>query len=246
MNDLHVFLNANSFINIVTSVVEGFKLEVGGLLFGDWFRTVNKILVEQVIPLQTAKRKPTEVHFNARRTKRVHQMWDNLTTYWPLGDFHSHPEYRGVKYMPEPSQTDQENLRNEEIEIIVAIWEAERRNPLDYVRDGKRISGAIGKYFVKIAAWYLDKNAKVQEAELWAPYIEIINAAYKAGLSPRPGRLFAPETTVSFQELRPLKKLISEYENSVFRSINSMNFNKANVILRKIEKVLNQIQRTKQ
>jgi proteasome lid subunit RPN8/RPN11 len=240
MNNLHVFLNANSFINIVTSVVEGFKLEVGGMLFGDWFSKVNKIIVEQAIPLQTAKRKPTSVHFNARRTKRVYDMWDNLTPYWPIGDFHSHPEYGAIRYRPEPSRKDIDNLRKDEIEIIVAIWETERRKPLKYIREGKRISGAVGRYHVQLAAWYLDSEVGIQEAELWVPYIEIINIAYNIGLLTRPGRLFNTETTVSFQELRPLKKLIKEYDSRVFRT---KDFKQAKSILQQAKKILKQIKR---
>ena len=54
MEILHVFLSADSFVTLVAAVAEGFKNEVGGIVFGDEFRSTKKMYVKQVIPLQTA------------------------------------------------------------------------------------------------------------------------------------------------------------------------------------------------
>jgi len=220
MSELNVVLTSESFIGIVASTVEAFKSEVGGLLFGDYYESVKKILVTQAIPLQTTDRKPTEVHFHPERTERVLSIWDDLSSYWPLGDFHSHPEYGGTVFPVDPSEEDKDFLQDDEIQLIVSIYEAVRSNELGYIRERRRISGAVGNYSIEMAAWYKDGSGDIREAELWCPYIHVINLSHELGIVSRPGRLYNSDAMVSNRELRTLRRLVRKYERAVFHSLN--------------------------
>lgn len=236
MSELNVMLSSESFIGIVASTVEAFKSEVGGLLFGDYYRSVNKILVSQVIPLQTALRKPTEVHYHPERTERVLSIWDNLSSYWPVGYYHSHPEYGGVVFTVDPSEEDKSSLQDDEIELIVSIYEAIRRDKLGYIRERRRISGAVGNYFIEIAAWHKDDSGNICEAELWCPYIQVINLSHELGIVSRPGQLYESESIVPNRELRTLRRLVRKYERATFHSLDEND-----PTLRDIKKVLKKI-----
>ena len=66
-----MIIRSNAFVGLVASVAEGFKDEVGGLVFGDSFVTTKKFVVDFVVPLQTTKRKPTEVHYHPKSTSLI-------------------------------------------------------------------------------------------------------------------------------------------------------------------------------
>lgn len=236
MSDLNVVLTSESFVGVVASTVEAFKSEVGGLLFGDYYRSVNKLLISQAIPLQTTLRKPTEVHYHPERTQRVLSIWDNLSSYWPVGYYHSHPEYGGTVYSVNPSDEDKNFIEDDEIELIVSIYEVKRRDKLGYIRERRRISGAVGNYFIEMAAWYKDDSGDICEAELWCPYIQVINLSHELGIVSRPGQLYESESVVPNRELRTLRKLIRKYERAVFRSLDE-----TDPVLREIKKVLKKI-----
>jgi len=220
-----VILRANAFVGIVASVAEGFKTEVGGLVFGDFFPTSRKFVVDFIVPLQTTKRKPTEVHYHPKRTKRVQSLWDDLSPFWYLGSFHSHPEYGGKKYLPIPSETDEEEMNEGELEIIVSIWKSRRKDPLGYIKEGHRISGAVGDFHIQLSSWFKTPDGDVVEKELWCPYLKVINESYRKGIVSKWGRLFESHTLVSESELRKLRRRIRKYESAVIR--NTKNYHSA-------------------
>ncbi|UCH03407.1 MAG: Mov34/MPN/PAD-1 family protein [Candidatus Thorarchaeota archaeon] len=213
-----VILRANAFVGLVASIAEGFKNEVGGLVFGDHYVTPGKFVVDFVVPLQTAKRKPSEVHYHPKRTGRVRSVWDDLSPFWYLGSFHSHPEYGGRRYSPVPSETDENEMDLGELEIIVSIWKSKRKEPLGYIRDGFRISGAVGDYYIQMSSWYRTIKGEISEMEVWCPYIEVINEGYTQGIVSKWGRLFEQDTVVSEAKLRTLRRRIQKYESEVIRN----------------------------
>jgi proteasome lid subunit RPN8/RPN11 len=235
---LTIFLRSNAFIGIVASVAEGFKNEVGGLIFGDYFLTSEKYIIEVAIPLQTTKRTPAQVHFHPDRTKRVRAIWDDLSPLWYLGSFHSHPEYGETKYPPNPSDADKEFLERGELQIISSIWKATRREFLGYIRDGLRLSGAVGDYYIQISAWQKDDDGDVTELELWCPYIDVINESREHGIVSKWGRLFESNTMVSETQLRRLRRQVRKYEDQVFRNPNNQRsaFSKVKQIIKEISK----------
>ena len=235
---MDVILRANAFVGLVASVAEGFKNEVGGLVFGDNFVTSGKFVVDFVVPLQTAKRKPSEVHYHPKRTKRVRSLWDDLSPFWYLGSFHSHTEYGGRKYLPIPSDTDKNSMDLDELEIIVSIWKSKRKEPLGYIKDDLRISGAVGDYYIQMSSWYRTAKEMITEMEMWCPYIEVINEGHTQGIVSKWGRLFERDTMVSETKLRTLRRRIRKYESQVIRNTDNYEsaFSKVKQTMREIVK----------
>jgi len=235
-----VFLTSESFTGIIASVIEGFKYEVIGLLLGDWYPTAGKVVIWQAHPIQLAKRGYSHVIPSSRR-KRLEDVWDILTPHWLLGYFHSHTEREGREPpTPELSVGDEEAMKEDEslIEVIVAVRKAKRRNQMRYIHKEKHISGAVGEYHLEIAAWHLDDEGEVQEAELWCPYIHIINASYRLGLTRSPGRLFTPSPTYPPRLLRKLREQVKNYERKI---INRRDEKAGDEILSEIEQILTEI-----
>lgn len=214
---MDVFLTHGSFVGLISSVIEGYDKEVIGVIFGDHqnhSRRRDKVLVSHVIPLQIADRKRGSVSNYDETMQRVLDFWDNITPYWPLGDFHSHPN--GDTRL---SGADKKYMKEGQISLVISIREASRNDRLGYVADGNKISGTLSEYFVKVAAWYFFEDKKAQLAELWCPFIDIVNDATMTGTSSVPGNLFDDRLEVSPSQARTLSKKIDRYEQYVFKHL---------------------------
>lgn len=236
---MDVLLSSDSFIGIISAAIEGYKSEVGGLLFGDRIPSSGKSIIKLAIPLQTTKRTPTNVYFHLKRTDRVLRTWDYLTVHWPLGTFHSHPEGRGRRYKPIPSKSDTAFHSSENLDVIIAIWESPRHNTLRYTHNQQWIAGSVGSFNIQLAAWYYPENGRFKNIDVWCPYIDIINLSYEVGLTNQPGRLFWHETITPNGTLRKLHHLVHKYENKIFKTLN---YEAGAPILQQIKDVLKIIQ----
>lgn len=215
---MDVFLSSNCFVSLVSSAAEGFPCEVIGLLFGDYYEEDEKrIIVHQAIPLQIAERAEDSVETELRISNIVSSLWDNLTTYWPVGSFHSHPYKPNEPLDTEQSSTDKRDLQREDIQIIIAVRKTPYRRKLKYNREGKRIVGTISFYQIEITCWYRNESGRIVELELWCPYIDVINLGFKIGLVPRKGVLFEPETIATYDSIRKLRTLVSQFEEHEFK-----------------------------
>jgi len=214
---MDVFLTHGSFVSLISSVIEGYDDEVIGVIFGDQFKHKKKRMktkVTHVIPLQIVERKPDSVEADDEKMKQVVGVWDNITPYWSLGDFHSHPN-GGTRL----SVTDDEGMKKDEISIVLVIRKARKSDKLGYVADGKKISGTIRGYFIKIAAWHYIKDEQAELAKLWCPFIRVINEAYKVGTSSIRGSLFNDDTYVNAYSARLLSRRIDKFEQYVFKHL---------------------------
>jgi proteasome lid subunit RPN8/RPN11 len=236
---LDVLLSSDSFIGIISAAIEGFKSEVGGLLFGDKIPSSNKSIIKLAIPLQTTRRTISNVSFDIKRTNRVLRTWDYLTVHWPLGTFHSHPEGRGRRYKPIPSKSDTSFYSLEEIDVIITLWESPRHKTLRYTHKNQWIAGSAGSFYIQLAAWHYPEEGRFEQIDIWCPYIEIINLSYEVGLTSQPGRLFWYETVTPNGSLRKLRSLVYKYENNIFKTLNHET---GEPILQKIRNVLEKIQ----
>lgn len=240
---LDVLLSSDSFISVISAAIEGYKSEVGGLLFGDHFPTSGKFVVKLAIPLQTTRRTLNHVHFHLQRTDRVRRTWDYLTVHWPLGTFHSHPEGRGQRYNPVPSKSDIPFNGSENIDVIIALWESSRHKTLRYIHHNQWIAGTAGAFYIQLAAWKYPGEGQFENIDLWCPYIDIINLSYEVGLTNQPGRLFWHETITPKGPLRKLHHLVYKYETSIFKTLNH---EIGEPILQQIKGVLTKIQTVNQ
>jgi proteasome lid subunit RPN8/RPN11 len=237
---LRIFLTSNSFVTLISSAAEGVPNEVLGLLFGDYLNDDRRtVIVHQAIPLQIVERTRSSAECKLKHMRRVHNLWDNLTPYWSIGNFHSHPYEPNELLDPSPSKTDKRDMKKGEIGIIVSIKRTPRRRKLKYDETEFRILGAISFFQIEIAAWHCKRTGILEEAQIRCPFADVINLGYRLGLVEKPGLLFSDDTTVSIENMRKLRILISKYERQAFksdRSGTSETKRKIRILLRKISR----------
>jgi proteasome lid subunit RPN8/RPN11 len=149
---------------MVVAAIEAYHDECLGLLLG--YKTAGKTIVEDCIVYQSAKRKPTEVEAVWNRENKVVEVIPKLTQMQPLGYFHSHTKWGRRRGRVELSQTDRDSIREDEVEVIVAINECKRSAKLRQTRLG--FSVTVGQYHISIAAFH--RGEKITQCKLLCPY----------------------------------------------------------------------------
>jgi proteasome lid subunit RPN8/RPN11 len=163
---MEVYLSENAFVGLLVSTVEVYQRECFGILLGH--RESDRIIVDFVVPYQSAVRKFQEVHMDWDRGQRVAEAV-RATSRWELvGDYHSHPMYGPKKATTKLSATDHQDFRDDGTSIIVAINDGHRQQRWGYVAGGL-ISGSINGYSLRLAAYHKDDEAVVR-VPLVCPY----------------------------------------------------------------------------
>jgi proteasome lid subunit RPN8/RPN11 len=163
---MEVYLSENAFVGLLVSTVEVYRRECFGILLGH--READRIMVDFVVPYQSAVRKFQEVHMDWHRSQRVAEAV-RATTRWELvGDYHSHPMYGEKKATTKLSRTDHQDFRDDGTSIIVAINDGHRQQHWGYVKGGL-ISGSINGYSLRLAAYHKETEAVVR-VPLVCPY----------------------------------------------------------------------------
>jgi len=163
---MEAYLSENAFVGLVVSTIEVYRRECFGVLLGH--REAERIMVDFVVPYQSARRKFQEVHMDWQRGQRV-QDAVRTTSRWELvGDYHSHPMYGGRRATTRLSGVDIKDFHAEGTSIIVAINDGHRKQCWRYVKGGV-ISGAINDYAIRMAAYHKDGDAIVR-VPLVCPY----------------------------------------------------------------------------
>lgn len=153
-------------MGIILSSVEVYKSECHGALLG--VRTRGRLIVEYAIPFQTAERRFAEVTPNWRRELKVIEVLPKLVHLQKLGYFHSHPQFGSKRGVAELSKSDVDYMREAETEIVVAINDAKKSMPWMESRNG--LAGTLGKYHIRIAAYYKGKDGETMKHRVLCPY----------------------------------------------------------------------------
>lgn len=163
---MEVYLSENAFVGLLVSTVEVYRRECFGILLGH--REPDRIMVDFVVPYQSAVRKFQEVHMDWQRGQRVAEAV-RATSRWELvGDYHSHPMYGEKKATTKLSRTDHESFHEDGTSIIVAINDGHRQHRWGYVKGGL-ISGTINGYSIRMATYHKDGDAVIR-VPLICPY----------------------------------------------------------------------------
>jgi len=162
-----VFLSDKAFIGLVLSAIEVYRDECLGSLLG--YNISNRIVVEYVIPYQTAKRKPTGVEPNWKRESRVQEILPSLLQLHHVGYFHSHTQWGEQKASAKLSDTDIEGMVPTQIEIVIAVNDSKRKT--DWYKLEKQLCGSIGKYNLRLACHYKRKNGTITHYPILCPYV---------------------------------------------------------------------------
>jgi hypothetical protein len=127
------------------------------------------MVVEFAIPFQSAERKPSEVVPNWRMELKVIEVLPKLAQLQKLGYFHSHPQWGKIRGKPQFSDQDKEYISEGDLEIVVAINDAERS--VSWRQSKNQLSGTIGKYHITMAGYYKrKKDNKIMKYGILCPY----------------------------------------------------------------------------
>ncbi len=163
---MEVYLSENALIGLLVSTIEVYRRECFGILLGH--REPERIMVDFVVPYQSARRKFQEVHMDWHRSQRVQEAVRTTSRWEMVGDYHSHPMYGDKKATTKLSGVDINDFRDEGSSIIVAINDGHRQQRWGYVKGGL-ISGSINGYALRLAAYHKEGEA-IDRVPLVCPY----------------------------------------------------------------------------
>jgi proteasome lid subunit RPN8/RPN11 len=163
---VEIYLSENAFVGLLVSTIEVYRRECFGILLGH--RTPERVVVDFVVPYQSARRKFTEVHMNFKRSQRVEEAVRTTSRWELVGDYHSHPMYGTTRATTRLSKVDRENFGPGAISMVVAINDLARSRRWEYVRGGI-ISGSINGYSVRIGAYH-KREGVIERVPIVCPY----------------------------------------------------------------------------
>ncbi len=164
--DMEIYLSENAFVGLLVSTIEVYRRECFGVLLGQ--STPGRVLVDFVVPYQTANRKFREVHVDLMRSQRVEEAVRTTSRWECLGDYHSHPMYGTVRATTTLSKEDRKFFKDGNVAIVVAINDSARQQRWLYVQGGG-VSGTINGYNIRIAGYH-KANGTVERAPIHCPY----------------------------------------------------------------------------
>lgn len=165
--EMRVYLSENAFIDLLLSSAEVYKKESLGFLLG--YKPEDRFIVEHAFSFQTARRKHKGVVFHHKNHKKIEPILEKFDRLQIIGDFHSHTQFGVTKGLPIPSDEDIREMREGHIYLIVAINNNEKTLNWGENRDGS-ISGSVGNFFFKIAAYFLNGSAAIKRARIHCPF----------------------------------------------------------------------------
>jgi len=163
---MEIYLSENAFVGLVVSTIEVYRKECFGVLLGQ--STPGRVLVDFVVPYQTANRKFREVHVDLMRSQRVEVAVRTTSRRECLGDYHSHPMYGTVRTTTALSKDDRKFFKDGNVAVVVAINDSARKRRWHYVRGGA-VSGTVNGYNIRIAG-YWKANGSIERAPIHCPY----------------------------------------------------------------------------
>ena len=151
---MEVYISDHAFLAMAIAAIEVFQKETLGILLG--YKSENSFVVQNAITYQTSDRSNALVARNDTAHRRIEGFLQNVVSHARIiADFHSHPQYGKNKGGFQPSDLDIEEMQVGSVYIILEINKKHRERYWDYNVDGT-MSGTVGDYYLKIAAWYLD------------------------------------------------------------------------------------------
>ncbi len=163
---MDLYLSENAFVGLLVSTIEVYRKECFGVLLGQ--ATADRVLVDFVVPYQTANRKFREVHVDLMRSQRVEEAVRGTSRWECVGDYHSHPMYGTARATTTLSAVDRKFFKDGNIAIVVAINDSARQQRWSYVRGGG-VSGSINGYNIRIAGYHR-ASGTIERAPVHCPY----------------------------------------------------------------------------
>ncbi len=164
---LRVYLSEAAFMDILLSSAEVYKKECLGYLLG--YNLEDRFIVEHAFNLQSANRRHRAVDLRKTYQKKIEPILEKFHKLRIVGDYHSHTQYGDFKGRPVPSREDIDSMKTNRVYLIIAINNNSKTMLWGENKDGS-ISGSIGRYFFKIAGYYLNGTADPRKARIHCPF----------------------------------------------------------------------------
>jgi hypothetical protein len=145
-----IHLSEQAFLGMILASAEVYRRECYGLLVGRGRRGETR--VAGAIAYQTAERKFSEVLLHDRPNRVIQDIVGRFPKHAYVGEFHSHPDYRGCDGIVGLTRVDVDGVRAGEIQVVIAIHRRRRRVRWAARRDGT-LSGTLGGYHFKIGGY---------------------------------------------------------------------------------------------
>lgn len=178
---MRAVLKKPALLSIICATVETFKKESFLILLGH--RRKNDFVVENAVPLQTAKRKFRGVEIITGREKLVLTLSEFFSkNSRPIGDCHSHTERKDAtnkaRYPIEPSQEDISTAKENQLYIIISICLKNKTQTWQKTQSGG-IIGTLEKYRFEVRSYWAPENGKLEQIPLICPSAYRLNAFKK-------------------------------------------------------------------
>ena len=147
-----IYLSEQAFLGMVLSAAEVYNRECYGLLFG--YSLPGKTIVEGAIAYQTAERKFAEVSLYEQQNRVIQRVIVQFPKHEYVGEFHSHPHYRGRDGMAGLTEDDAIGVTEAEIQLVIAINPRRRTVCWSTNADGT-LSGTLADYHFAFAGYHV-------------------------------------------------------------------------------------------
>ena len=157
-----IYLSEQAFLSVILSAAEVYGRECYGLLFG--YSLPEKTIVEGAIAYQTAERKFSQVSLYERQHRIIQRVIHEFPKHAYVGEFHSHPFFRGAAGEAGLGPDDLSGIREPEIQLVVAINPRQRSVDWSTNRDGT-LSGTLAGHHFRLAGYHVlprKEEAKVR------------------------------------------------------------------------------------
>jgi len=156
-----VYLSEQAFLSVILSAAEVYGRECYGLLFG--YSLPGKTIVEGAIAYQTAERKFSQVALYERQLKIIQRVIHAFPKHEYVGEFHSHPYFRGAAGDVGLGPDDLAGIAEPEIQLVVAINPRKRSVRWSTNRDGT-LSGTLAGHHFRLAGYQIRPRGDAQTA----------------------------------------------------------------------------------
>lgn len=185
-----IYLSEQAFLSVILSAAEVYGRECYGLLFG--YSLPGKTIVEGAIAYQTAERKFSQVSLYERQHKIIQRVIHEFPKHAYVGEFHSHPYFRGAAGDVGLGPDDLAGIAEPEIQLVVAINPRKRSVRWSTNRDGT-LSGTLAGHHFRIAGYQVrprEKAASARPSKKDRPRLgrARVYCPYAVGLNPGGGK----------------------------------------------------------
>lgn len=150
-------LSEQAFLGMILASAEVYRRECYGVLVGHV--GAGRTRVEGAIAYQTAERTFSGVALDDRPNRVIQDIVGRFPKHKHgyIGEFHSHPDYRGCDGIVGLTSTDMAGVGENEIQIVIAIHRRRRHVRWSMRRDGT-LSGTLGDYHFKIGGYQVRRS----------------------------------------------------------------------------------------